>query len=76
MNHPDLEDAMTLCRNCRDLLQTNERFSPHSADIEIPSQPAQNANRSPELVANNKGPSEYRSKLWSTTNPPQCYGFT
>ena len=70
------EDGMTLHRNRRDLLQTNERFSPQPADIEMPSQPAQNANRSSELVANNKGPSEYRSKLRSTTNPPQCYGFT
>ena len=74
--HVQIEDGMTLRRNRRDLLQTNERFSPQPADIEMPSQPAQNANRSSELVANNKGPSEYRSKLWSTTNPPQRYGFT
>ena len=51
---------MTLRRNRRDLLQTNERFSSQPADIEMPSQPAQNANRSSELIANNKGPSEYR----------------
>ena len=67
---------MTLRRNRRDLLQTNEMFSPQPADIEMPSQPAPNANRSAELVANNKGPSEARLKLRSTTNPPQRYGFT
>ena len=66
--HVQTEDGMTL--------QTNERFSRQPADIEMPSQPAQNANRSLELVANNKGLSEYRSKLQSTTNPPQRYGFT
>ena len=74
--HVQTEDGMTLRRNRLDLLQTNERFSPQPADIEMPSQPAQNANRYSELVANNKGPSEYSSKLRSTTNPPQCYGFT
>ena len=74
--HVQTEDGMTLRRNRRDLLQTNERFSPQPADIEMPSQPAQNANRSSEFVANNKGPSEYSSKLRSTTNPPQRYGFT
>ena len=74
--HLQTEDGMTLRKNRRDLLQTNERFSPQPADIEMPSQPAQNANRRSELVANNKGPSEYRSKLRSTTNPPRRYGFT
>ena len=49
--HVQAEDGMTLRRNRRDSLQTNERFSPQPADIEMPSQPAQNANRSSELVA-------------------------
>ena len=38
--HVQTEDGMSPRRSRRDLLETNERFSPQPADIEMPSQPA------------------------------------
>lgn len=74
--HVQTENGMTLRRNRRDLLQTNEKFNPQPADIEMPSQPSHDANGNSEAITIHIEHSEYRSKLWSNTNPPQRYGFT